>query len=153
MNIFYINECATKAAQMQCNKHVVKMILESAQMLCTVHHELGNPDVPYKATHKNHPSTVWARSNAKHYRWLYRHFKALADEYTLRYGKTHLTWTKCSEGLKEPPSSLKDTVWSDPPQCMPDECKRGTALEGYLEYYFNYKPKVIDMRWPEGRGV
>jgi hypothetical protein len=36
---------------------------------------------------------------------------------------------------------------------MPDECKRDTALEGYLEYYFNYKPKVIDMRWPEGRGV
>ena len=65
---------------MQCNKHAAgKMVLESAQMLCTAHHEFGNHDVPYKVAHSNHPSTIWARSGAKQYNWLYRHFKALSD--------------------------------------------------------------------------
>ena len=49
MNIFYLDKCPEKAAQLQYNKHVVKMLLESAQMLCAAHHVLGNPDdVPYK---------------------------------------------------------------------------------------------------------
>ena len=44
MNIFYLDKCPVKAAKVQYNKHVVKMILESAQMLCAAHHILGNPD-------------------------------------------------------------------------------------------------------------
>ena len=71
MNIFYIDTCPVKAAQMQCDKHVVKMVLESAQMLCTAHHSFWQHDVPYKPTHRNHPSAVWARSNSKHYDWLF----------------------------------------------------------------------------------
>ena len=55
MNIFYLSHDPEEAAQYQYNKHVVKMILESAQLLCTAHRELGNDDVPYKSTHKNHP--------------------------------------------------------------------------------------------------
>ena len=52
MNIFYLDKCPDKAAKLQYNKHVVKMILESAQMLCTAHHELlDDPDVPYKPAH------------------------------------------------------------------------------------------------------
>ena len=151
MNIFYIDQCPVRAAQMQCNKHVVKMILESAQMLCTAHHELGNHDVPYKVAHRNHPSTIWARSGAKQYRWLYRHFEALSDEYTLRYGKVHLTWQKCAQALSEPPMGIDNIEWTDPPQCMPDECKRASSLDGYRVYYFQYKPQVIEMVWPEHR--
>ena len=155
MNIFYIDPCPVKAAQMQCDKHVVKMVLESAQMLCAAHHVEGDGNVPYKLAHKNHPSTVWVRSNRKHYDWLYRHFKGLSEEYTDRYGKVHLTWEKCREPLRHPPTALSspELGWKDhtpPPQCMPDECKRETSLAGYTEYYFNYKPKVIDMRF---RGV
>ena len=150
MNIFYIDPCPVKAAQMQCDKHIVKMVLESAQMLCAAHHVEGDGNVPYKLAHKNHPSTVWVRSNRKHYDWLYRHFQGLSEEYTERYGKVHLSWEKCHMPLLCAPSGIPDTDWSDPPQCMPDECKRDTALEGYTEYYFNYKPKVIDMRF---RGV
>jgi len=75
---------------------------------------------------------------------------ALSDEYTERYGRVHLAWKKCGFLLLFPPTSIPDTEWEDPPQCMPDECKRDTALEGYTEYYFNYKPKVIDMRF---RGI
>jgi hypothetical protein len=151
MNIFYIDTCPVKAAQMQCDKHVVKMVLESAQMLCTAHHEFGNHDVPYKVAHRNHPSTIWARSGLKQYVWLFRHFMALSDEYTERYGREHLTWQKCAYALFEPPMGIPDIEWTDPPQCMPDECKRETSLAGYTEYYFNYKPLVIDMRWPSHR--
>jgi len=151
MNIFYIDPCPVKAAQMQCDKHVVKMVLESSQMLCAAHHVVeGGAPVPYRLAHKNHPSTVWVRSNRKHYDWLYRHFQGLSEEYTERYGKVHLSWEKCHMLLLCAPSGIPDTDWSDPPQCMPDECKRDTALEGYTEYYFNYKPKVIDMRF---RGI
>ena len=151
MNIFYISTNPVRAAQMQCDKHVVKMILESAQMLCTAHHEFGNHGVPYKVTHRNHPSTIWARSGAKQYKWLYRHFQALSDEYTDRYGKVHLSWEKCAQALSEPPMGIPDIEWTDPPQCMPDECKRASSREAYRVYYFKYKPQVIDMRWPENR--
>ena len=151
MNIFYIDPCPVKAAQMQCDKHVVKMVLESAQMLSAAHHVVeGGAPVPYRLAHKNHPSTVWVRSNRGHYDWLYRHFKGLSEEYTERYGKVHLSWEKCHRLLLCAPSGIPNTDWSDPPQCMPDECKRETSLAGYTEYYFNYKPKVIDMRF---RGV
>ena len=95
MNIFYLRKDPIKAAQYQYNKHVVKMILESAQMLCTAHHEIMGDDanVPYKRAHVNHPSTIWTRSSADNYAWLYWHMVALGDEYTKRYNKIHLTIT------------------------------------------------------------
>ena len=151
MNIFYIAPCPLTAASMQCDKHVGKMVLESAQMWCAAHHVLeGGAPVPYRLAHKNHPSTVWVRSNRKHYDWLYKHFQGLSEEYTDRYSKVHMSWEKCHMLLLFAPSSIPDIEWCDPPQCMPDECKRETSLAGYTEYYFNYKPKVIDMRF---RGV
>ena len=79
MNIFYLAKCPYKAAELQYNKHVVKMILESAQMLCTAHHhyaekhEINADYIPYKKAHYNHPSTIWCRQNKNHYRWLYNH--------------------------------------------------------------------------------
>ena len=36
MNIFALAKSPEVSAQMACDKHVVKMILESAQMLCAV---------------------------------------------------------------------------------------------------------------------
>ena len=80
MNIFYLDKCPVKAAQVQYNKHVVKMILESAQMLCAAHHVLGSKlDIPYKIVHKNHPSTIWTRECAANYSWLYQHMRALGE--------------------------------------------------------------------------
>ena len=83
MNIFYLDEDPKLAAIYQYNKHVVKMILESAQMLCTAHHVImgDDADVPYKTTHKNHPSTIWARQSGQNYAWLYHHMIALGEEY------------------------------------------------------------------------
>jgi hypothetical protein len=147
MNIFYLDTCPIRAAQQQCDKHVVKMILESAQMLSTAHHEFGSDRAVYKSTHKNHPSTVWARECTANYRWLYAHMMALGDEYTRRYGKTHLTIEKCKEALSAPPEGMPWNIdHTPPPQCMPDEYKRYDAVEAYRLYYIS-KADTIDMRW------
>ena len=85
MNIFILDNDPVIAAQMQCDKHVVKMIVESAQMLSTAHRMIdgvmekrlsksfratpyykldekdNREDILYKAVHFNHPSTVGTR--------------------------------------------------------------------------------------------
>ena len=100
MNIFYLNSDPERAAQLQYNKHVVKMILESAQLLCSAHIMLDSEiDVPYKLTHKNHPSAVWVRASRSNYAWLYFHMMALGKEYKKRYNKEHLTISKSRDVL------------------------------------------------------
>ena len=148
MNIFYLHRDPVKAAKIQYNKHVVKMILESAQMLCTAHHhyaELNYPmvEVPYKKAHYNHPSTIWCRQNAKQYMWLYKHMLALGEEYTKRYNKTHLTIKKCKEVLKHLPLGMPVGTFTEPPQCMPDEYKvQDDSVSAYWNYYENEKYKI-----------
>ena len=80
MNIFYLSRCPQKSAELMCDKHIVKMILESAQMLCTAHHINGTDlklNTIYKPAYKNHPSCVWVRESPKNYDWLYLHFLTL----------------------------------------------------------------------------
>ena len=145
MNIFYLHKDPVKAAKLQYNKHVVKMILESAQM-CTAHrcHSLADEVewVPYKKAHVNHPSTRWVRQSASHYLWLYYHMLALGEEYTKRYGKTHLSITKCKEPLAKYPDGILHTGFSEPPQCMPDEYKRESAIHAYWLYYVHEKKNI-----------
>ena len=145
MNIFYLDKDPVKAAQLQYNKHVVKMILESAQMLCTTHRYYGNEDVPYKTAHLNHPSTIWCRQNVKQYYWLYKHMIALGEEYTKRYGKTHMSITKCKDVLEYPPFGITLTAdFTEPPQCMPDEYKvEGHSSKAYWNYYINDKKRIV----------
>ena len=151
MNIFYLDRDPTVSASYFYDKHKVKMILESAQMLCTEHHHYAEsleykPDyVPYKKAHYNHPSTVWCRQNAKQYYWLYNHMLALGDEYTKRYGKTHLTITKCKEPLSLCPFGMPDGEFTEPPQCMPDEYKvEGDSVRAYWNYYELDKCKIAN---------
>ena len=148
MNIFYLDKCPKKAAQVQYNKHVVKMILESAQMLCTAHHHYGNGDkVPYKKAHYNHPSTIWVRENAYNYMWLYKHMVALGNEYTKRYGKEHLTITKCFDPLFRLPPGIpipKPLTNTQPPQCMPDEYKDKCSIQAYWNYYIGEKHTIAN---------
>lgn len=89
MNIFHTDPCPRKSAQALCSKRVIKMILESAQMLSTALHEHGCDWTPYKPTHRNHPSNIWARQTRANYQWLLEHFQGLCEEYTHRYGKVH----------------------------------------------------------------
>ena len=95
MNIFVTDSDPIKSAQFLDNKRVIKMILESAQMLSTALHFYG-VEAPYKSTHVNHPCNIWCRSNKSNYGWLLKHFKALCEEYTFRYNKVH----KCEQYFK-----------------------------------------------------
>ncbi len=86
MNIFAVDKDPKISAQQLCDKHVVKMILESAQMLCAVY---DNGTAPYKRAFYNHPCTIWARETEQNYEWLLNHAYAMCQEYTRRYGKVH----------------------------------------------------------------
>jgi hypothetical protein len=88
MNIFITNEDPEVCAQNLDDKRVIKMVLESAQMLSTTMNLCGGQG-PYKTTHANHPCTVWVRTGRANYYWLLNHFLALCQEYTARYGKIH----------------------------------------------------------------
>jgi hypothetical protein len=145
MNIFYLSTDPEKAAKYMYNKHVVKMILESAQLLCTAHviSDGENANVPYKVTHKNHPSAIWARESTSNYKWLYDHMIALGEEYTRRYGKKHLTIIKCSGVLSKAPANVTKTELTPMPQCMPDQYKvPGNSVEAYWNYYEAEKVNV-----------
>jgi len=164
MNIFYLDRDVQKAAQYHCDKHVVKMILESAQLLCTAHRLLDGtmylgktaanrnikrwelPDwreqVLYKAGHINHPSAVWVRSNMDHYRWLYDLMYYLIYEYKHRYdGKKH----KCEDLLQpllDAPHNIPIVDWQEPPQAMPEDSKVvGDSVQAYRNYYMNHKKR------------
>jgi len=149
MNIFYLHPDPVKAAEYHYNRHVVKMRLEAAQMLCTAHHVIGEDYeydtsyVPYKKAHVNHPSTIWVRSGLDNYNWTYQYMMALGDEYTNRYGRTHLTIEKCRDVLYMPPLYIDNTGFTQPPQCMPDEYKvEGHSCKAYWNYYINDKKQV-----------
>ena len=145
MNIFYLHRCPVKAAQVQYNKHVVKMILESAQMLCTAHHHYDeNTDVPYKKAHYNHPSTIWTRESDEQYMWLFDHMVALGKEYTKRYGKVHLSINKCFLPLYRLPVGIPSNGFTQPPQCMPDEFKDECSIKAYWNYYIGEKHTVAN---------
>ncbi len=108
MNIFYTDSDPKIAAQNMVDRHVVKMILESAQLLSTAHRLIDSEseDILYKSTHINHPSSIWTRENSANYDWLYEHFIALGEEYTHRYSRKHLTIEKLGEILKTTPKNI-----------------------------------------------
>jgi|TARA_B110000211_G_C14024405_1_gene529130 hypothetical protein len=133
MNIFYLDNNPKLCAEYHCDKHVVKMILETAQLLCTTHWVCGNV-APYKKTHVNHPSNKWVRESLSNYVWLCDLGMELCKEYTYRYGKTHKTqqhieWAMCNLPV------IIDLGFTEVPQAMPDECKRVNSVDAYREYY------------------
>lgn len=142
MNIFYLDQDPRTAAEMHCDKHVVKMILESAQLLSTAHHILdGKKDGLYKPTHKNHPSAVWARSAESNYTWLHSLLHYLCAEYTARYGKVHkVKRDGMLHLLGYIPDNISTANFSAPPQCMPDTYKvEGDTVQAYRNYYMGAK--------------
>ena len=135
MNIFVLHPDPGIAARMQCDRHVVKMTLESAQMLSTAVNELGG-QAPYKSAHVNHPCSVWVRESLGNFLWLYDHGMALAKEYTQRYGKVHKSEAVIQECMdKVRPLPLFNLSRTPHPLCMPDEYKSDDAVEAYRRLY------------------
>ena len=137
MNIFVLHHNPTIAAQMQCDKHVVKMILETAQMLCTIAHAEGFA-APYRATHRNHPCTLWAGQSKQNWDWLIDHGLGLCKEYTKRYGKRHQS-RKHIEWCKQLPIPLPDIGLTPFAQAMPAKYKNPCVVTAYRAYYHGEK--------------
>ena len=162
MNIFYLHRDPRVAARYHNDKHVVKMILESAQMLSTAHRVLDGEEyydktknnrrikrwrlndvhmenTLYKASHINHPTNIWVRSTVGNYLWMYGLWESLAEEYTHRYGKVHASWEKLHNELAMPPKNIPDGPFQEIPQAMPDDVKSESSLDAYHKYYREYK--------------
>jgi hypothetical protein len=167
MNIFVLDLDPLKAAEYHCNKHVVKMILESAQMLCTAHwlsllnskskkindfkrvrdcqdwlkSNTGTAlQPPWKMTHINHPCSIWTRESLENYKWHSRLGLALCDEYTKRYEKVHKS-LGVHLWLSENKPLLPSFSLTEHPRCVPDDCKAASedVVTSYRHYYNRYK--------------
>ena len=160
MNVFYLDKDPVKCAEQHCDKHVVKMIIEYAQLLSTAHRVVDGEeyvddssgrrikrwrlpdereDYIYKACHVNHPSAIWTRASNNNYTWLNQLFCALCNEYTHRYGKEHETARKLRGKLTRLPTNIAVGYFKEPPQCMPYLCKMDKAIDGYKRYYIREK--------------
>jgi hypothetical protein len=147
MNIFVLSEDPILAAQMQCDQHVIKMPLETAQMLCTAYPE---DEAPYKYTHYNHPCNVWLREARENYEWLIVHGLALCEEYFYRYQKRHASeeiifWCWAHMGKILFPN-LSKTCW---PIAMDEQFKQSGVVESYRNFYLKDKSRFA--RWAKNR--
>jgi hypothetical protein len=145
MNIFYLHLDPRVAAMYHCDKHVVKMIIESAQMLYCAHWVISPdrlPDTAYKMAHKNHPCTIWVRESYENYMWLCALAWWLCKEYQHRYGfqKTHKTQSHIEWLLQNPPN-LPRLGMTQFRMAMPDEFKQENPLEAYRLFYRENKMK------------
>jgi hypothetical protein len=172
MNIFVLDPNPTKAAQLQCDKHVVKMIVESAQMLSTAHRLLDGTvskrpsksgkrmvnywtlpdereDILYKAVHVNHPCTVWTMESTENYNWHYNHFIALCNEYRYRYGKVHSTDNLLHYKLAQVPTNIKSGPMTKQPLAMQSnpECMDYNDIVGSYQNYYQTKQDRFKMAW------
>lgn len=154
MNIFFLHLNPSQCAKMHVDKHVVKMILESMQLLCSAHHmhPVENYIPPYKLTHKNHPSSIWSRESIANYLWLVELTVELCKEYTYRYGKKHKCESYIYE-LKNNVPDIKNKEFTTPRMAMPDMYKEKitdshdenieNVIEAYKHYYFFEKNHIL----------
>ena len=138
MNIFVVDTDPEKAARQLCDKHVVKMVLETAQMLCTVARQNGFDNAPYKKAHPKHPCTLWAGKSAANWPWLIDHGLAMCEEYTQRYGRTHkseavIRWCR-NLPIRFPAEQLTPFA-----QAMPEQYKNECTVTAYRAYYHGEK--------------
>ena len=163
MNIFFIDKCPIKSAQQLCDKHVVKMVLETAQMCSTAmrHWDLDEDlKYIYKSAYINHPMTVWVRANIHNLSWAVWHGISIGTEYTYRFGKIHKS-SKVLEEIRDRLVEFKtpDTeqyclylsynLHDEPPQCMPDEFKCDDYVEAYRAYYRKGKAHILNWTFRE----
>jgi len=160
MNIFFLSRSPRVAAKFHCDKHVVKMIIESAQMLYSAHWVLMPENLPnsaYRLAHKNHPCSIWVRQTISNYYWLCSLAWWLCKEYKYRYGenKHHKTQTHIEWLIENPPKSIPFGDLTIPPQAMPDEYKQEDPILAYQLFYIESKMKKRGIvkyskrEWPE----
>ena len=159
MNVFYLDKDPKKSAKALTDVHVNKMLLESAQLLCTAHRVLDGEErkegrrtvytlkdkkrdaLLYKATHVNHPSAKWVRESQENYYWVYYHMLALCQEFRNRNQKVHETERKLGHALRYFPRNLPRKGFTEPPCVMPENFITDSVVESYKGYYLSEKLK------------
>lgn len=137
MNIFVVDKDPVVAATMLCDKHVVKMIVETAQMLCTVARTNGH-ELRYRSTHAKHPCTLWTGKSKQNWNWLVAHGLSMCDEYTRRYGRRHKT-QDVLESAKNLQINLPKIGLTPFAQAMPAQYKNADPVLAYRQYYVGEK--------------
>ena len=147
MNIFVLDWDVKKCAMYHNDKHVVKMILETAQLLCGVHHMTESPseNVPYKLSHKNHPCSIWARESMDNYLWLCELGMELCAEYTFRYGKRHKSQQVIEWCIDNRPN-IPEEGFTVPAKAMPDQYKVEDVVQSYRNYYLGEKKSFCNWK-------
>ena len=154
MNIFFLQKDPQWAANALCDKHVPKMLLESAQMLSTaVQENIGKVEELYKPAYPNHPMTKWVGFTRNNFVWALENAVFINQEYTKRFKKIH----KSSKVInliydKELTNCVLRQMHEDyittPPQCMPDEYKDKDYVTAYRKYYKG--AKAYFAKWQRG---
>ena len=147
MNIFFLHTNPRRCARWHCDKHVVKMLLETCQLLYTCHWMCGTTDFSdapltaagahgYRKSHMNHPCAKWLRTSLTSYRWTAALGLELLREYEFRYeGREHACGPHIKWLATHYPSDLEDKGWIEPFLAMPDEYKSADAVSSYRRYY------------------
>lgn len=149
LNIFILDKDHDRNARMHCDQHVIKMILESAQILCTVLHN-REVNAPYRATHSNHPCVLWAGQSYDNYQWLIALARALHKEYQFRFG-SHRSHASMRVIDFADDYSFESHGLTPFVQCMPAPYRfQGNPVRAYRTYY--RKEKLSFARWTK-RGI
>jgi hypothetical protein len=167
MNIFFLDTDATKAAEMQCDKHVPKMAVECVQMLVSALRRHGATDndvpltkagTPHRGGYANHPSTRWAGDTAGNFFWLADHGIALCREYTYRFGKEHACLAQLYDCHRAGWNFIPYGARTDVPLCVGEDMQRKynamtasmwDAVEVYRDFY--HADKAEFAKWEKGR--
>ena len=159
MNIFVTDPCPIQSARNLPDKHIVKMPLETCQMLAIIYSDwyygvgkLYKQDgTPYRTAHgafRSHPCTQWAAANQYNLAWLIQHGLALCYEYTARYNKVHTCQDVIHQAVRIYHACFDDQLSqayhkvTDFTRAMPEDLKYNTrinTIEAY-KYYLNTKP-------------
>jgi hypothetical protein len=162
MNIFVLDDDARTAAQMYCDKHVPKMVVELYQQLGSALRRHGATDdlmpitkggKPLKGGYHNHPCTRWVGDSVANFAWAWHHAMELCNEYELRYNKVHF----CQKGIDVMYSFRFTKIFHQFGQsyltpfamAMPDEYKSSNAIDSYRRYYTMEKARFA--KWEKGR--
>lgn len=148
MNIFVLDSNIERCARFHCDQHVSKMILESAQLLCTALNKKGL-ETPYRSTHAKHPCVLWVEASYDNFSWLRKLALALNREYRYRFQKE--VDHRSVAVIKEISSYRYEAVGLTPfAQAMPDEYKvPGDAVAAYRRFYIG--EKLSFARWTRRR--
>ena len=161
MNIFVTSPDPAECAAVLADAHVIKMSVETAQILSSALHRMGfvRPSgcgvglalgcMFYKPTHTGHPCVMWAARDMRNFGWLIQHGIFLCAEYSRRFGCKRHGSLDVIERAAEVAMRLPGYS-SEPPSAFarvfPDSFADLGVHEGYRAYL-----KAKYQSWPESR--